>query len=74
VQLLAANADRLGATIFNDSSAILYVRLGTTASTSNFTVKMVADAYYEVPFNYTGRIDGIWASATGNARITELEA
>jgi hypothetical protein len=33
---------------------------------------MVADAYYEVPFGYTGRIDGIWASANGNARVTEM--
>jgi hypothetical protein len=72
VTLLALNAVRKGASIHNDSSAILYVKFGTTASTSSFTVKMVADAHYEVPFGYTGRIDGIWASATGNARVTEM--
>lgn len=72
VSLLASNANRLGATIYNDSSAALYVKLGTTASTSSFTVKLAQDDYYEVPGNYTGAIDGIWASATGNARITEL--
>lgn len=72
VTLLASNAARLGATIHNDSGAILYVKFGTTASTTSYTVKMVADAYYEVPFSYTGRIDGIWASATGSARMTEL--
>ena len=51
---------------------ILYVKFGTTASATSYTVKMVADAYYEVPFGYTGRIDGIWASANGNARVTEM--
>jgi hypothetical protein len=73
VTLLSSNANRLGATIHNDSTAILYVKFGTTASATSYTVKMVADAYYEVPFGFTGRIDGIWASdAGGSARITEL--
>ncbi|MFZ5667960.1 MAG: hypothetical protein ACOY4K_00550 [Pseudomonadota bacterium] len=71
--LLAANTARKGATIWNDSSAILYVLLGTgTASATVCTVKLIADAYYEVPAGYTGAIKGIWASATGAARITEL--
>lgn len=72
VTLLASNANRRGATIQNDSSAVLYVKFGATASTTSYTVKMVADSYYEIPFGYTGIIDGIWASATGSARITEM--
>ncbi len=77
VTLLASNANRKGATIVNDSSAILYVKLGTTASTSSYTVALPASGsssfnYYEVPFGYTGIIDGIWASANGSARVTEL--
>jgi hypothetical protein len=72
VSLLAANNARKGATITNDSTAILYVKLGATASVTSYTVKMQTDAYYEVPFGYVGAIDGIWASATGNARITEI--
>ena len=72
VSLLASNSNRLGATIFNDSTAALYIKLGATASTTSFTIKLSQDDYYEVPFGYTGAIDGIWASATGNARITEL--
>ena len=74
VTLLASNANRLGATIYNDSTAVLYLKLGATASTTSFTQKMQPDGYYEVPFGYTGIIDGLWASATGNARITELTA
>lgn len=72
VSLLAASNARKGATIYNDSTALLYVKLGTTASTTSFTVKLQPDSYYEVPFGYVGAIDGIWASATGNALITEL--
>lgn len=72
-QLLASNTARLGATIYNDSTAALYVKFGTTASATDFIVKLAAGAYYEVPQPvYTGRIDGIWAAANGNARITEL--
>jgi hypothetical protein len=74
VTLLSANAARLGATILNDSAALLYVKFGTTASASSHTVQLVTGAYYEVPANYTGRIDGIWASATGSARVTEMSA
>lgn len=71
--LLAANANRLGATVYNDSTVALYLKLGATASLTSFTVKMAADSYYEVPFAYTGIIDGIWASdASGSARITEI--
>jgi hypothetical protein len=71
--ILAANTARIAATVHNDSTALLYLGLGTTAaSTSNFTVKMQPDAYYEVPQQFTGQIRGIWASATGNARVTEL--
>lgn len=74
VTVLAANSARMGASITNDSTALLYLKLGATASTTSYTVKMAAGAMYEVPFGYTGVIDGIWASATGNARVTELEA
>lgn len=70
--LLAANSRRIGATIYNDSTQILYVKLGATASTSSYTLQMAANSYYEVPFWYVGIIDGIWASANGNARITEV--
>lgn len=71
--LLAANANRRGATITNDSTAVLYVSLGTNAaSASNFTVKLAAAAYYEVPFGYSGEIRGIWASVNGSARVTEV--
>lgn len=72
VQLLGTSTTRQGATIYNDSTSIMYLKLGTTASTTSFTVKMQPEDYYEVPFGYAQRIDGIWAAATGSARITEI--
>lgn len=74
VTLLASNSSRLGAIIVNDSSATLYVKYGTTATTTDYTAPLVQGGYHEVPFGYTGRIDGIWASDPGDgaARITEL--
>lgn len=71
--ILASNANRLGASVYNDSTAILYLDLsGGTASAANYTVQMGQNAYYEVPANYTGLITGIWASATGAAKVLEL--
>lgn len=73
-QFLASTAGRLGASIQNTSSAVLYVKLGTTASVTDFSARLVQYSYYEVPYGYTGRIDGIWASDPGDgaAVITEL--
>lgn len=72
VTLLASNTARIGAMLYNDSTQNCYVKFGTTASTSSFTVILTTNTYYEVPGGYTGRIDGIWVSANGNMRVTEL--
>lgn len=72
--LLAANAARLGATVYNDSAAVLCLKLGAAAGLSSFTCKLAAGAYYEVPFGYVGIIDGVWTAADGAARVTELTA
>jgi hypothetical protein len=70
--LLAANNGRDGATIHNDSASVCYVKLGTGASSTSFTVRLAPQGYYEVPFGYRGQINGYWAVAIGNARVTEL--
>lgn len=70
--LLAYNASRLGAAVYNDSAASLYLKLGAGASPTSFTVLVRGGGYYEVPFNYVGAINGYWASAAGSARVTEV--
>jgi len=75
--ILAANANRLGAIITNDSSARLYLRLeAAAASTTAYAVSLSQHETYEIPFNYTGEIRGIWASDPndGAARVTEFTA
>jgi hypothetical protein len=73
VTLIASNAARKGLIVYNDSSAILYLKYGATASTTSFTYQLAAGASWTmaVPM-YTGVVDGIWASANGFARVTEL--
>lgn len=87
VTLLASNANRKGATIWNNSATqTLWIKLGTTANigagTESFTAALApigangVGGYYEVPFNYSGRIDGIWggADANGEALMDEITA
>lgn len=77
VTLLAANTKRCMATFYNDSTQICYLKFGATATSSSYTVQLAAGAYYELPACdgrgvYTGIIDGIWAAANGNMRVTSL--
>jgi hypothetical protein len=70
--VLASNTARKGATVFNDSTSAVFLKFGATASATSFTVKVASGGYFEVPFGYTGILDGIWVSANGSARVTEL--
>jgi hypothetical protein len=72
--ILAANANRKRVVIVNDSTATLYLKFGATASATSYTYLLYGGDTYESPSNpiYTGQIDGIWASATGAARVTEF--
>lgn len=60
-----------GRTVYNDSTSVLYLKFGATASTSDYTVQLAAGGFYEFPRPlYQGEVDGIWASANGYARLT----
>lgn len=73
VTIRAALAGRKGLSVYNDSSAILYLdTTGGTASATSFTIAMAANSYYELPAPVVvGAVTGIWASATGAARVVE---
>ncbi len=72
--LLSPNTALKGASVFNDSTAVLYLLQGQgTASATNFSVKLDAGDYWESPDRayIRGGLTGIWASdASGAARIT----
>lgn len=72
--ILAANAARLGAVIYNTDANSLYLLLASgTASATNLSWTIAANSQYEVPFGYTGIIVGVWAGdGTGAAKVTEF--
>ena len=70
--LLLAAGTRFGATIYNDSTGLLYVALGSTVSTANYTLQMAAASYFETPFMFSGAIHGVWSTNNGQARITSV--
>jgi len=70
--IAAANVARAGITIYNDSTAVLYLKLGSGASPTSYTVRMRSNDYYETPYGYTGKIYGYWEAANGAARVTEV--
>lgn len=70
--ILAANDSRVRAIIFNDSTEILYLKYGTTATSTDFTHKLQPGDTVFID-DYRGKIDGIWANnASGAAQVTEL--
>jgi len=73
VSLLASNTSARARTAFNDSTATLHLKFGTTASTTSFTVAIPPNGYYEFPQPiYNGAVDGIWDAANGAVRLTEI--
>jgi len=74
VMLADANRNRRGLTIYNESTANLYVKCNATATTTDYTVKVLPGGYVNFRGNpiYVGRIDGIWSAANGAAQVTEF--
>ena len=70
--ILAADPSRIGATVYNESTAVLYLGYGTTAvSPTNYSVQVTAGAWLEVPDRFVRcAIRGYWAAANGAARVT----
>ena len=71
VSLLAANSDRKFASFRNDSTAIAYIELGATATTSS-VYRLDPQGFMSLD-NYTGVVSCIWASANGFMRVSEGE-
>ena len=76
VSLLAADTNRAGASITNDSTAIMYALVGTgTASSTNYTFavdgKTTVGGQIDLPsWAVPLAVTAVWASATGSARVT----
>ncbi len=72
VTLFAAAAGFVnGRMVYNDSSAVLYLKYGATATATSYTVQIASQGSHSFPAPvYGGQVDGIWASANGAARVT----
>lgn len=74
VTLAAANANRTQLIIHNNSTATLFVKFGTGASSANHTRQILTQATWEMPTGntvYTGVVTGRWAATNGDAQVTE---
>jgi hypothetical protein len=75
VQLLAPNDSRAYASVYNDSTSVLFLSWGPTASAGAFTTKVQPQGLYELPAVrgtvFVGQLSGAWASGNGSAKITE---
>ncbi len=74
--VLAANANRKGLYLYNDTGMKMYIAYSATASTSAFTFLLAANAGIEIDSAniYTGAISAIWSSGTSASKlqITEI--
>jgi hypothetical protein len=71
--VLALNAARLGAILYNLGTARTYVRLAAGATAALFTVSLQRDSEWELPYPvYTGIITGITGAGTATMLATEL--
>lgn len=73
--ILSANPNRMGFSIVNDSSEILYLAYGAAEATlSSYTLQVPPGAYFEDPWQFTGEVRGIWDDeyGAGDVRVTEI--
>lgn len=73
VTILAANANRRGISIANDSTAVLRLSFSSPATSSNAFIVMQPKSFLllDQQLIVTNAIYGIWESANGTAQVTE---
>ena len=70
VTLSASNAGKTKVLLYNETGT-LFVKLGSAASSSSYSLRLTANAYAEVD-GYTGIITAIKASGTTAVLVTEI--
>ena len=73
VTLVSQNSNRTGFSIYNNSSANLYIAGGSGADPDYYIIKMAPESYFEFPAPvWRGQISGWWdASGSGYAQTAE---
>lgn len=75
ITILAANPERKGASICNNSTGNLLIDLIPATGSidaDTFGLKLPPQSYYELPFGYTGAIMGLWDAVNGSALVREF--
>jgi hypothetical protein len=63
---------RSGAAIYNKSNKTMYIKFGSEASKSAFTVPLLSGSYWEVPESFKGQVFAVWDNGCdGSAQVTE---
>lgn len=70
--LLVANLSRSGFSVWNASTAILYIDYAATVTTAAYAVRVDPSGYFESPVAYTGQVSAIWSAANGSALVREF--
>lgn len=74
VTLLTPNPERNSFWIFNNSSSELYVKIGPSASLTDFSFKMLSGSFQMIPTPCPiVEVTGIWVVAVGNAKVTTID-
>lgn len=71
-QLRPGNPKRTQLIIQNESTAVMYVALDGAVSLTSYSFQIAAGALLNLPTSYTGPVWALWASANGNARVTDI--
>ena len=72
VSLLAGNAARAGFSVWNSSTAILYLDYDAAATAADYAVRIDPGGYFESPVAFTGQVSAIWSAANGSALVREF--
>lgn len=72
--ILSQLASRRGATFFKEGTNICYLALADVASTSQYSVRLSSNGYYELPFDYVGPVSIIFSndSAGNTLLVTQI--
>jgi hypothetical protein len=71
---LAARKDRVALWIHNDTAGDLFVKVGAGASATDFTVRLVAGAFYELDQAYyvDDAVTAACSVIAGSVQVTEV--
>lgn len=72
--ILSTNPNRRGALFFKEGTNTCYLKFGSTATTSSYSIRLGSDDFYEMPQQYTGQVDIIFntTASSNTLRVTEF--